>query len=118
MNRMAAIKQQCDREAESVGDDYEAEPFVSGIVELPRYDDRQADRVFALAVRLIRGERFDLVDQHGRRWNASATTLSLVGADGCVETPVIVASAADIAMEVIRRGLRPRPVAPARSGTE
>jgi hypothetical protein len=114
MSRMAAMKQQRDREAESVADDYEAEPFVSGIVELPRRDDRQADHVFALAVRLILGERFDLVDQHGRRWTASATTLALVGADGCVETPVIVGSAADIAMDVIRRGLRPRPVVPAR----
>jgi hypothetical protein len=115
---MTAIKQLRDRDAESVVDDYEAEPFVSGIVELPRYDDRQAAFVFALAVRLIRGERFDLVDHHGRRWTASATTLALVGADGAVETPVIVGSAADIAMDVIRRGLRRRPVAPARSGTE
>jgi hypothetical protein len=115
---MAAIKQPRDRETESGADDYEAEPFVSGIVELPRHDDRQADHVFAFAVRLIRGERFDLVDQHGRRWAASATTLALVGADGVVETPVIVGSAADIAMDVIRRGLRPRPVVPARSGTQ
>jgi hypothetical protein len=99
-------------------DDEDGEPCVSGIVELRRADDRQADYVFALAVRLIKGERFDLVDQHGRWWSASATTLSLVGADGVVETPVVIGSAADVALDVIRRALRMRPSVPATAGSE
>jgi hypothetical protein len=89
------------------------EPSASGIVELPRAGDRQADHVFALAVRLLQGARFDLVDIHGRWWSASATTLALVAADGGIETPVVIGSAADVALDVIRRGLRPRPTIPA-----
>ncbi len=74
--------------------------------------------VFALAVRLIRGEVFDLVDEHDRLWHASATTLELVSPRGGGPMPVIARGcAADVALEVIRRGLRARSRSDARSGT-
>jgi hypothetical protein len=111
---MSATEKPLARGVESFDDDHEAAPFASGIVTVPRVDDRIADHAFALAVRLIRGERFDLVDQHGRWWTASATTLALVGADGGITTPVVTGSAADVAIDVIWRGLRVRPVVPGR----
>jgi CheY-like chemotaxis protein len=66
-----------------------------------------AASVFALAVRLTRGERIDLVDRDGWSWQASATTLSREARDG-QSRPVVQGYAADIALEVVRRGLRSR----------
>jgi CheY-like chemotaxis protein len=65
-----------------------------------------AASVFALAVRLLRGERLDLVDDRGRPWSASATTLALLAPDGPGETAVTEGCAADIALEIVRRRLR------------
>jgi CheY-like chemotaxis protein len=66
-----------------------------------------AASVFALAVRLTRGERLDLVDRDGWPWQASATTLAREMRDGECR-PVVQGCAADVALEIVRRGLRAR----------
>src|SRR5262249_20477959 len=62
--------------------------------------------VFALAVRLLRGEGLSLVDDDGWPWLAAATTLELKGLSGNPGTTMMRGCAADIALEIVRRGLR------------
>jgi CheY-like chemotaxis protein len=65
--------------------------------------------VFALAVRLVRGEVLDLVDEQGWPWAASATTLQLKSYGRAEEwTTMVHGCAADVALEIVRRGLRSR----------
>jgi hypothetical protein len=64
--------------------------------------------VFAVAVRLMRGETVEYVDRHGRVWRADATTLHLVV--GGRSELIVEGYAADIAVEIVRRR------APSRSG--
>jgi hypothetical protein len=63
------------------------------------------DLAFALARRLLSGEVVRLVDEHGRRWEASAHALSWVVAQEAA--PVLEGSAGDVAIEVVRRDLKP-----------
>jgi CheY-like chemotaxis protein len=67
-----------------------------------------AECVFALAVRLMRGEVLHLADKQGWAWCASATTLSLENPSSHVASAIVRGSAADVAIEIVRRGLRPR----------
>jgi CheY-like chemotaxis protein len=66
-----------------------------------------AATVFALAVRLTRGEVLALLDRDGSPWQASATTLV---PEREPDDPRAIAQgcAADIALEIVRRGLRTR----------
>jgi hypothetical protein len=60
-----------------------------------------------LAVRLLAGEVLDLRDEHGRRWLATSAGLACLIAGQAV--PVVDhVSAADVAIEITRRGLRRR----------
>jgi hypothetical protein len=61
---------------------------------------------FDVAVRLLAGEVVDLVDEHGRRWRATATTLSLVHLGTGEAGLVLEGSAGDVALEVARRAVR------------
>jgi hypothetical protein len=78
--------------------------------------DRIAGRVFALAVRLMRGEIMEFVDEHGRCWQASATNLDLVEAHSADSRAIVVGSAADVALEVVRRQMRSRSASDSRKG--
>jgi CheY-like chemotaxis protein len=62
--------------------------------------------VFALAVRLVRGEVLDLVDEAGWPWSASATALQLRTFGATEWTTMVRGCAADVALEIVRRGLR------------
>ncbi len=62
--------------------------------------------VFALAVRLLQGEDLQLVDEDGWPWVATATTLELKGLGGSQGTTMLRGYAADMALEIVRRGLR------------
>jgi CheY-like chemotaxis protein len=64
--------------------------------------------VFALAVRLVRGEVLNLIDDQGRPWQASATALTRRTFDSDAYKTVLEGSAADIALEIVYRGLRAR----------
>jgi CheY-like chemotaxis protein len=64
--------------------------------------------VFALAVRLIRGEVLDLFDDQGWPWSASATTLQIKTYGRAGWTTIVLGCAADVAIEIVRRGLRSR----------
>jgi CheY-like chemotaxis protein len=72
-------------------------------------------RVFALAARLARGEELDLVDDRGRQWSASGTLLILQTLDPAEPAAVLRGCAAEIALEIVCRGLRSRDP-PARPG--
>jgi hypothetical protein len=63
------------------------------------------DRAFALALRLLDGEEIHLVDDHGRRWRATATCLELElgGEWGPVYDEL---TTGDVVIEVVRRNLR------------
>jgi len=56
--------------------------------------------LYPLAVRLLLGEEIHLVDEHGRRWVATAEALSYGGA------AVVEGDAYEVAREVVRRGMR------------
>jgi CheY-like chemotaxis protein len=62
--------------------------------------------VFALAVRLVRGEVLHLLDEQGWPWSATATRLQLRALDRAEWTTVVQGCAADVALEIVRRGLR------------
>jgi hypothetical protein len=65
---------------------------------LPRTNYMQ---VFAVAVRLTRGETIEFIDRHARRWCATATSLHLM--KNGVWRVIIEGYAADMAEEVVRR---------------
>jgi len=58
---------------------------------VPARREGMHSRVYALALRLLLGEQIDLVDEHGRRWIATATVLSYSGG------PVVEGTAYDVA---------------------
>jgi CheY-like chemotaxis protein len=62
--------------------------------------------VFALAVRLVRGEVLDFVDEYGWPWSASATELQLKPFGAAEWATMVRGCAADVALEIVRRGLR------------
>jgi DNA-binding NarL/FixJ family response regulator len=62
--------------------------------------------VFALSVRLLREEALHLVDEDGWPWVATATTLELRRLGSTQGTTMTRGCAADIALEIVRRGLR------------
>jgi hypothetical protein len=53
--------------------------------------------VFQLAVRLLRGETIDRVDEHGRHWRATATALCLVAPGSGELDAVVQGNAYDVA---------------------
>jgi hypothetical protein len=60
--------------------------------------------VMALALRLIRGEVVELVDEHGRGWRATSTALSVVLPDARQPGPVLVdADTYDVAATLLSR---------------
>lgn len=67
-------------------------------------------RVFAVAVRLMRGETVEYLDRHGRLWRADATSLHLVV--GGRSELIVEGYAADIAAEIVRRRAPARPGRP------
>jgi hypothetical protein len=60
--------------------------------------------VMALALRLIRGEVVELVDEHGRGWRATSTALSVVLPDERQAGPVLLdADTYDVAVTLLAR---------------
>jgi hypothetical protein len=59
--------------------------------------------VFDIAVRLLRGEVLELEDEDGRRWRADARSLHLVLPGSRESGVVLEGTAADIALEIVRR---------------
>jgi CheY-like chemotaxis protein len=66
------------------------------------------ETVFALAVRLLDGEVLDLVDRYGGIWSATATALSVEGPGSVHRSAIVTGTAADVAIEIVRRGLHAR----------
>ena len=62
---------------------------------------------FDVAVLLLRGVELRLVDEHGQRWLATMDSLDLL-MDG-MAAPIVEGTAGDVAIEVVRRRLRPGP---------
>lgn len=61
--------------------------------------------VFVLAVRLLRGETIEHVDQNGTQWRASATALLLVEPEtGLTAAIVLEADAFDVAHRLAHLG--------------